>query len=217
MAVESLFERYGARKHERLAGLVFECATCSGDVHRSPAQCAILARSIANPQRASVGTGKLFCSRSCQDTFWDAYRQKAACENCGAAVVRPPSQMKKSVFCSKACAANHGIEAVSCHWPGCQAIIKGRRVVLSRNIPAWKIDLRRNGAVATRPICGAHQALVAEHLPGRSRLQIGKALWLDDPSSNIGTRGISSDITKLMVWAKTGGRCADCGCALGFT
>src|SRR5690606_1371387 len=40
--------------------------------------------------------------------------------------------------------------------------------------------------------------------------------WFIDPSIDLGTRGTSGLVTRLMIWTKTDGCCASCGCALQF-
>jgi 5-methylcytosine-specific restriction endonuclease McrA len=81
----------------------------------------------------------------------------------------------------------------------------------------WKVDLRKGGQYARYPLCSDHTALVKQHLPERCRVQMGHTHWFKDPERDLGTRGITNDAAKLMIWSKTAGRCASCDCALSMT
>ncbi|GJE14020.1 hypothetical protein FOHLNKBM_5089 [Methylobacterium longum] len=163
MAVESLFERLGARKHPTLIGHLFDCANCSTEVYR------------------------------------------------------PPSLVKGVVYCSPDCRDRHGLLSVRCRWPGCQIEMPARRCENRRLGTVWKVNLRRTGQYARFPLCPAHLALVKTHLPERSRVQMGHTHWFKDPERDLGTRGITNDAAKLMIWAKTGGRCGACDCSLSMS
>lgn len=218
MAIESLMERFGARKHERLAGFVFPCGHCSSEIYKKPFECEVFAHNWTAPEKPSAGTGKVFCSKDCYHGFWDQHRRQLPCLNCGKEVVRPPSHVLKRerVFCSTVCKNANGLIEVPCTWPGCTETMTGRKFHSRRLGAVWKTDLRKHGVSTRWPLCSYHIGLIKEHLPDRNRLLNGKFKWFSDPSADYGTRGVTRKAVKLMVWAKTKGHCADCGCDLDF-
>lgn len=163
MALDSLFERLGARKHPTLLGHLFDCANCATEVYR------------------------------------------------------PPSLVKGAVFCTPACRGRHGLLSIRCCWPGCEVDMPARRHEHRKLGPVWKVDLRKGGQYARFPLCPGHLALVKAYLPDRCRIQMGHTHWFKDPGRDLGTRGITNDAAKLMIWAKTGGQCASCGCGLSMS
>lgn len=132
------------------------------------------------------------------------------CNSCGKLVLRYRSHVRAVVYCSRECQRTHGREVVKCFWPGCSNEMPCRSYQSTHGRPRYKTDLSRKGNYVFYPLCEAHMALCTERLGPAFRLN-GRLRWLENLDHDMGSRTLSSKITRLVIFEKSEGRCSSCG------
>lgn len=190
---------------ERKNGEWFYCDHCGEPTYR--------AKAVADRLREQGS--KVFCDRECHDAHHRARIVEKACENCGKTVVRRPSEAKDATYCSAECRDAHGRCEVECAWPGCTHTMPAR-MYQHKNGPVYKTELTKTGSYHRFPIC-AHHRQIGERYLGSDFRPNGKLKWMADPEVDLGSRTLTSKITRLVIFLKSDGCCAMCRSTLDFT
>jgi 5-methylcytosine-specific restriction endonuclease McrA len=218
MAIDNLFNLAAASKPRRQPRVVLECSECGAETKRNAWEVRTMRESIEKGfKKKHDFAGKAFCSSKCYRTFQSRSRVTFQCSKCSKDVSRPRSQAVSSqLFCSEDCRDSNGLTVASCSWPCCNNMMPARRRYGRGPKSLWKVDLTRSGDYLRNPLCGIHTAYVQEHMPEGHRVLNGSPKWFSGPGIDLGTRGVSSRLTRLLVWSKHGGCCAKCAKAVPF-
>lgn len=137
------------------------------------------------------------------------------CANCGKAFERFRSQaVAKRHFCSKDCAAAHGLIEVPCSWPECETTMKGRAhktVHGAHEVTKFKVNLTRGGQYKQYHFCAAHLNLTEKYLGPDVRISNGRYKFLTDPNCEWDARATSSKFVRLLIFTRAEMKCCGCG------
>lgn len=139
-------------------------------------------------------------------------RIDCVCKTCGTQFQMFRSQVEREgrgQFCNKTCRDNYGKVSICCAWPGCDEVLVCHAIT-HQGKPSYRVGYGRVGVKYQRnPVCESHKNLISKNLGKDHRIQ-GRMKWFSNPEVDLGSRVISSLITRLAVFDKTDGRCACC-------
>ncbi|RUU22213.1 HNH endonuclease [Mesorhizobium sp. M7A.F.Ca.AU.002.06.1.1] len=184
------------------------CVGCGGDTYRKRYQAEKIEASGAN----------VYCSRGCQSKHKTFSR---TCKNCNLSFSKPTSQavgLNRDSLCSIQCKEAFDYMETKCSWPGCSETFRTRiQRKTTRGVEGqyFRTDFNGTMRLSWRPICEFHHNLCSQYVGGHYRAN-GRLKWFDDPEINLGSRGVNQPITRLLIFAKTDGKCSHCDRSLDF-
>ena len=218
MAVQELAERLGARNHPTKSGWIVPCTMCGAETYLKPHDMRQRAeRAKAGFQKSVPTAGNVYCSAKCRQVSASTARITLRCTTCDVEFQRPRSQAAgRHTFCSRPCADAFGVVQANCAWPGCDQQVRVRRYVLrQRGVERifYKRKLHRGVGVHRHPLCEHHVQYWTDHYGELGRRA---PAWFCDPATDLGTRGMTSAIARLLIFEKSKGRCAGCQTELEY-
>lgn len=189
----------------RNTGRHFPCTGCGKPVYRKRYQI----------DRIESGRLDLWCSKDCAFEHRTITR---TCANCGKDFRSTKSLLERGgrgAYCSRECKDSHGRVMVCCAWPGCFAEMPARTFRLASGHIVYKTELTRKGSYNRFPMCQSHRDICRDHLGDDFRPN-GRLRWLEDAEHDMGSRTLNSKITRLVIFFKSDGCCAECGAKRSF-